>query len=83
METRAMAIAFFYAIGTFVGGVAGPLVFSGLVESGRPGDTALAFSIGASLMIAAGLVEMFLGVKAERRGLEDIAEPLSTARAQS
>jgi MFS family permease len=83
METRAMAIAFFYAIGTFVGGVAGPLVFSNLVESGRPGDTALAFSIGASLMIAAGLVEMFLGVKAERRGLEDIAEPLSAAPAQS
>ncbi|WP_371782063.1 MFS transporter [Streptosporangium subroseum] len=83
METRAMAIAFFYAIGTFVGGVAGPLVFSSLVESGRPGDTALAFSIGASLMIAAGLVEMFLGVKAERRGLEDIAEPLSAAPAQS
>ncbi|AWS47572.1 MFS transporter [Streptosporangium sp. 'caverna'] len=83
METRAMAIAFFYAIGTFVGGVAGPLVFSNLVESGKPGDTALAFSIGASLMIAAGLVEMFLGVKAERRGLEDIAEPLSAAPAQS
>ena len=83
METRAMAIAFFYAIGTAVGGVAGPLVFANLVESGRPGDTALAFASAASLMIAAGLVEMFLGVKAERRGLEDIAEPLSAAPAQS
>ncbi|MBB4917158.1 MFS transporter [Streptosporangium saharense] len=79
METRAMAIAFFYAIGTFVGGVAGPLVFSSLVSSGRVGDTALAFCIGAILMIAAGLVEVFLGVKAEGRGLEDIAEPLSAA----
>ncbi|WP_329087853.1 MFS transporter [Streptosporangium sp. NBC_01469] len=77
METRAMAIAFFYAIGTFIGGVSGPLIFANLVKSGRPGDTALAFGIGAVLMIAAGLVELFLGVKAEGRGLEDIAEPLS------
>ena len=37
----------------------------------------LAFAIGASLMILAGLVEMFLGVKAERKGLEDIASPLT------
>jgi hypothetical protein len=28
-------------------------------------------------MILAGLVEIFLGVKAERRGLEDIARPLT------
>ncbi|GAA2213091.1 MFS transporter [Nonomuraea monospora] len=79
METRAMAIAFFFAVGTAAGGIAGPLVFSSLVESGVPGDTALAFSIGGIIMIAAGLVEVFLGVKAERRGLEDIAAPLSTA----
>ncbi|GAA4936526.1 MFS family permease [Nonomuraea thailandensis] len=79
METRAMAIAFFFAIGTAAGGIAGPLVFSSLVESGVPGDTALAFAIGAIIMIAAGLVELFLGVKAERKGLEAIAAPLSTA----
>ncbi|MEV0630757.1 MFS transporter [Nonomuraea wenchangensis] len=79
METRAMAIAFFFAIGTAAGGIAGPLVFSSLVESGVPGDTALAFAIGALVMIAGGLVEVFLGVKAERKGLEDIAAPLSAA----
>ncbi|NUT12163.1 MAG: MFS transporter [Nonomuraea sp.] len=81
METRAMAIAFFFAIGTAAGGIAGPLVFAALVESGAPGDTALAFAIGAVVMIAAGLVELFLGVKAERKGLEEIAAPLSAARA--
>ncbi|MFI7615740.1 MFS transporter [Nonomuraea terrae] len=79
METRAMAIAFFFAIGTAAGGIAGPLVFSTLVESGVPGDTALAFAIGGVVMIAAGLVEVFLGVKAERRSLESIAAPLTTA----
>ncbi|MCD0483490.1 MFS transporter [Streptacidiphilus sp. ASG 303] len=77
METRALAIAFFYAVGTAVGGISGPLIFSKLVSTGKPGDTALAFAIGAGLMIAAGVVELFLGVKAERRGLESIALPLT------
>ena len=77
LETRALAIAFFYAIGTAAGGVAGPLLFSALVSSGRVGDTVVAFVIGAVLMIAAGLVEVVLGVRAERKSLEDIARPLS------
>ncbi|GAA2297173.1 MFS transporter [Nonomuraea roseoviolacea subsp. roseoviolacea] len=79
METRAMAIAFFFAIGTAAGGIAGPLVFAKLVETGVPGDTALAFTIGAVIMIAAGIVELFLGVKAEQKGLEEIAAPLTAA----
>ncbi|MFD6750974.1 MFS transporter, partial [Streptomyces anthocyanicus] len=79
METRAMAIAFFYAIGTAAGGISGPLVFADLTESGVVGDTVLAFQIGAGLMCAAGLVAVFFAVNAERRGLEDIAAPLSTA----
>jgi MFS family permease len=77
METRALAIAFFYAIGTAAGGITGPLLFSSLVSTGQVSDTVLAFSIGATLMILAGVVEIFLGVKAERRGLEDIAQPLT------
>ncbi|MER5381446.1 MFS transporter [Streptomyces sp. NBC_00647] len=81
METRAMAIAFFYAIGTAAGGISGPLVFADLTKSGVVGDTVLAFQIGAGLMCAAGLVAVFLAVDAERRSLEDIAAPLSTAPA--
>ncbi|KAF4405562.1 MULTISPECIES: MFS transporter [Streptomyces] len=77
METRAMAIAFFYAIGTAAGGISGPLIFARLTESGVVGDTALAFCIGASLMTLAGLVAVALAVPAERRSLEDIAAPLS------
>ncbi|WP_406837445.1 MFS transporter [Streptomyces sp. AHU1] len=83
METRAMAIAFFYAIGTAAGGISGPLVFADLTKSGVVADTVLAFQIGASLMCAAGLVAVFLAVKAERRSLEDIAAPLSTAPART
>jgi MFS family permease len=82
METRALAIAFFYALGTAAGGVSGPLLFSSLVSTGSVSDTAIAFVIGAALMIGAGLVEVVLGVKAERQSLEDIARPL-TAQAGS
>jgi MFS family permease len=77
METRALAIAFFYAIGTAAGGITGPLLFSKLVGTGEVGDTVLAFVIGAVVMIVAGLVELWLGVKAERQGLESLATPLS------
>ncbi|GGX65118.1 MFS transporter [Streptomyces minutiscleroticus] len=83
METRAMAIAFFYAIGTAAGGISGPLIFADLTESGQVGDTVLAFQIGAGLMCAAGLVAAFLAVKAEGRSLEDIAAPLSSAAAKA
>ncbi len=79
METRALAIAVFYAIGTGLGGIIGPLLFAKLVGSGKVDDTVLAFSIGAALMMAGGVVAAFLGVRAERRGLEDVATPL-TAR---
>ncbi|MER7487631.1 MFS transporter [Streptomyces sp. NPDC126497] len=79
METRAMSIAFFYALGTAAGGISGPLLFAKLTETGVVGDTVLAFQIGAGLMCAAGLVAAFLAVNAERRSLEDIAEPLAAA----
>ncbi|MFE3071356.1 MFS transporter [Streptomyces sp. NPDC059247] len=78
METRAMAIAFFYALGTAAGGISGPLVFADLTGSGDVGDTVLAFCIGAALMCVGGLVAVFLAVDAERRSLEDIAAPLSS-----
>jgi MFS family permease len=81
METRAMAIAFFYAMGTAAGGISGPLVFADLTKSGVVGDTVLAFVIGAALMCAAGLVAVFLAVDAERKSLEDIATPLSSTPA--
>ncbi|MET9791620.1 MFS transporter [Streptomyces canus] len=79
METRAMSIAFFYALGTAAGGISGPLLFADLTNTGKVGDTVLAFQIGAGLMCAAGLVAAFLAVRAERRSLEDIAKPLTAS----
>ena len=66
METRAMAIAFFYAVGTGLGGIIGPVLFGKFIEQGR-GQLVFGYYIGAGLMIAAGLVELFLGVNAEQR----------------
>jgi MFS family permease len=83
METRALAIAFFYAIGTAAGGIAGPLLFAKLITTGKLSNLALAFGIGAVLMIAAGIVELLIGVKAERKSLEEIATPLTAHQAPS
>ncbi|MFF7449192.1 MULTISPECIES: MFS transporter [unclassified Streptomyces] len=79
METRAMSIAFFYALGTAAGGISGPLIFADLTETGKVGDTVLAFQIGATLMCLAGLVAVLLAVRAEGRSLEDIARPLTAS----
>ena len=76
METRAMAIAFFYAVGTGIGGIIGPILFGQFIEEGIDA-VVFGYFIGAVLMIGAGLVEAFLGVDAENKSLEDIATPLS------
>jgi MFS family permease len=78
MEIRAMAIALFYAVGTGLGGIAGPLLFGTAIEIGTVGAVAAGYYLGAGLMIAAGIVEIWLGVEAARLSLEHIAPPLST-----
>jgi MFS family permease len=77
MEIRAMCIALFYAVGTGLGGIIGPVLFGALVESGQPGNVALGYGIGAAVMILGGLAELVLGVEAAQRSLEDVATPLS------
>ena len=81
METRALCIAFFYAIGTAVGGITGPLLFGKLIDNASADKDitaiALGYFIGAALMVGGGIVEAFLGVKAEGQSLENIAKPLT------
>jgi MFS family permease len=71
METRALCIAFFYAVGTAIGGITGPLLFGHLIDSASASkditQIAVGYFIGAALMIAGGVVEIFLGVKAEAK----------------
>jgi MFS family permease len=82
METRALAIAFFYAVGTAIGGITGPLLFGELINSGQRGQVVWSFLIGAAVMAIAGLIELWLGVAAEQRPLEELALPLTVADAE-
>jgi MFS family permease len=77
METRALAIALFYAVGTGIGGIIGPQPFGRLVPTGKTSDVFFALAIGAILMIVGGVVEIAYGIKAERQGPEGIATPLT------
>ena len=82
MEVRALAIAFFYAIGTAIGGISGPLVFERLAQSADPGQVAIGYVIGAVVMAIGGIAELFLGVRAEGKNLEEIATPLTVQDAE-
>ena len=82
METRALAIAFFYAVGTGLGGIIGPLLFGNLIASGSRSEVATAFYIGAAVMAVGGIVELIYGVKAEQVPLENIAKPLTAEEAE-
>ena len=79
LEVRAVAISVFYAMGTAVGGIAGPVVFGHLIQTGSRDEVMIGYLIGGGLMVGAAVVEAVLGVDAERRSLEEVAPPLSMA----
>ncbi len=77
LEIRALAIAFFYAIGTATGGVLGPFLFGMLIDTGSRASVFGGYLLGSTLMIAAAAVEWRWGVAAERKPLEAVARPLA------
>ena len=77
LEIRALAIAFFYAIGTGTGGVIGPYLFGMLIDTGSRASVFAGYLLGAVLMIIAAAVEWRWGVAAERKPLEEVARPLA------
>ena len=77
LEIRALAIAFFYAIGTGLGGVAGPWLFSALIDTGSRASVFFGYLIGSILMIGAAIIQGRFGVAAERQPLEAVARPLA------
>ena len=79
LELRAMAIAIFYSFGTGAGGIVGPALFGALIESGSRQEILWGYVLGGGLMIGAAAVESVVGVRAERRPLEEVAAPLSSA----
>jgi MFS family permease len=79
LEIRAVTISLFYAFGTLLGGVAGPAVFGALIDTGEPGKIMQGDLLGGGLMLLAALTALVLGVRAERKPLEEVAPPLSLA----
>jgi MFS family permease len=85
LELRGQAISFFFALSQGAGGVVAPWLFGHLIggaNNAHPDRTPLSWGyvIGAVIMIAGGVIAWFFGVNAERRSLEDIANPLSVTR---
>lgn len=78
LEVRALAIAVFYAVGTGIGGVAGPALFGALIDTGSRTSVFAGYLLGAALMIAAAVVAWRYAVSAERKSLEEIARPLAS-----
>ena len=80
METRAMAIALFYAVGTGVA-IAAPWTFGKMIETGSVAWVTLAFVVGGTIMAIGGVIEILLGVEAAGKSLEAVARPISAVRA--
>ena len=77
LEVRALAIALFYAIGTGIGGVAGPALFGALIDTGSRTSVFAGYLFGSALMIAAAVVAWRYAIAAERKPLESVARPLA------
>lgn len=77
LEVRALAIALFYAVGTGIGGVAGPALFGALIDTGSRNSVFAGYLLGAVLMIVAAVVGWRYSIAAERRSLESVAPPLA------
>jgi MFS family permease len=76
LEIRAQAIAIFFAIAQCFGFL-GPHIYGHLIGNGQDHfKLFVAYLIGAGVMVLGGIVEIFLGVAAERRSLEEVAEPI-------
>jgi MFS family permease len=80
LEVRAQAIAVFFAIAQCFGAL-GPVLYGHLIGNGTNRNLLfVGYLIGAGVMVAGGLVEVALGIAAERQSLESIARPLSLVR---
>ncbi len=78
LETRALAIALFYALGTAIGGSLSPLLFGRLIGSGSTWAVSGGYALAALLLAVAAGTEWGFGVDAEGKSLEAIAKPLSS-----
>jgi MFS family permease len=79
LEIRALAIAVFYAVGTGLGGIVGPVIFGVLIETGSRTVIYGGYLVGSALMLAAAVIGGRYAVAAEGKSLEAVARPLASA----
>lgn len=77
LEVRGMAIAFFYSLGTGIGGILAPWIFGEMIGTGSRDMIFYGYSGAAVLMFIAAIAEWKYGVDAEGKCLEEIARPLA------
>lgn len=77
IEIRALAIAFFYAVGTGIGGVVAPSLFGFLIDTGSRASVFGGYLLASVMMILAGCIAWRWGTDAERKPLESVARPLT------
>ena len=75
MEIRAMAIAFFFIVAQGAG-IAAPWLYGIMIETSVT-SVFYGYLLGGAMMLLGAVIELWLGVKAEGRSLEQIAPPLS------
>ncbi len=79
LEVRSRGISFFFSVAQVFGAL-GPVIYGGLIGDGHNrAGMAIGYYVGAGVMIAGGLITFILGVDAERKPLEEVADPLSLA----
>jgi MFS family permease len=77
LELRGQAISYFFAIGQIAGAIA-PTIYGSLIGDGTDrGPLTVGYFLGAGIMMTGGIIALIFGYDAERKSLEEIADPLS------
>ncbi len=77
LEVRGQAISYFFAVAQVAGAIA-PAIYGLLIGDGTQRTPLFyGYLVGAAIMVTGGVVALIYGVDAERKGLEDVATPLS------
>ncbi len=82
LEVRGQAISYFFAVAQLAGAIA-PAIYGMLIGNGTERTPLFyGYLVGAAIMVTGGIVALVYGVNAERKGLEDVARPLSQVEEQ-
>ena len=82
LEVRGQAISYFFAVAQLAGAIA-PAIYGMLIGNGTERTPLFyGYLVGAAIMVTGGIVALVYGVDAERKGLEDVARPLSQVEEQ-